>query len=280
MCERKKIMSSVNAIGSNVSFGRAKAASKKAPEAEIKQPKPKFSELGDRTMAEKYGDVNINTNTARFILGDYILDHAIEFASTALVFLGALSTGKALTNKTSGQFVDALKNSTGTKVLEVGKQYIGQIGDNLSKMKISRPLKIGNALETLKDAGNVIAGKTKGVEVLEGSVVDKLANKVGQLANTPDNKAGMLSRAVKKMNLSADGVKDFFAKRGISRGADIVDGGVTLAGASVAAGLGNGFVDKLTDMNDADVAEKAENADQQHKLEQMKKIIEFAYGAI
>ena len=34
VCERKKIMSSVNAIGSNVSFGRAK----KADKAE-KQPK-------------------------------------------------------------------------------------------------------------------------------------------------------------------------------------------------------------------------------------------------
>ena len=147
-------------------------------------------------------------------------------------------------------------------------------------MKISSPLKLGNAIETLKDTGKIIAGKTEGVEVLEGSVIDKLANKVGQLANTPDNKAGMLSKAAKKMNLSTEGVKDFFAKRGISRGADIVDGGVTLAGASVAAGLGNGFVDKLTDLNDADVAEKAIDADQQHKLEQMKKLAEFAYSAI
>lgn len=274
-------MSSINAISSNVSFGRAKAASKEAFETEIKQPKPKFSELGDRTMAEKYGDININTNTARFILGDYILDHAIEFASTALVFLGALSTGKALVNKTSGQFVDTLKNSAGTtKILEVGKEYIGQIGDNISQMKISNPLKIGNAIETLADAGKVVTGKIEGVEVLEGSVIDKFANRIGELANASGDKANILSKAAKKMNLSADGIKDFFAKRGISRGADIVDGSVTLAGASVAAGLSDNFVDKLTDLNDADVAAKAKYADQQHKIEQMRKLAEFAYNAI
>ena len=92
-----------------------------------------------------------------------------------------------------------------------------KIGDNLSEMKIPSPLKIGNAIETLKDTGKIIAGKTEGVEVLEGSVIDKLANKVGQLANTPDNKAGMLSKAAKKMNLSTEGVRISLQTRYLKR---------------------------------------------------------------
>ncbi len=272
-------MSSVNAINSNVSFGRAKAASKKAEKADVQQPKPKFSELGNRTMSEKYGDVNINTNTAGIVLGDYILDHAIEFASTALLFLGALSTGKALTSGTSGKFVDALKDSTGTKVLEVGKKYIGQIGENVANMK-GNTLKLGKALEAVQDMGRTVAGKVEGVEVVEGSVIDKFANKVGSLASVPEENAGVLSKAAKKLDLTTDNVKEFFAKRGISRGADLVDGGITLTGASVAAGVGNDFVDKLTDLNDANVAEKAENADQQHRAEQIRDLVRFAYDAI
>ena len=295
MCERKKIMSSVNAINSNVSFGRAKAASKKAERADVQQPKPKFSELGNRTMSEKYGDVNINTNTAGIVLGDYILDHAIEFASTALLFLGALSTGKALTNKTSGQFVDAFKNATGTKVLEVGKKYIGQIAGNVNEMKLSNPLKVGKAVDALKDVGRTVAGKAEPVEIMEGSVIDKLANKLGNL--NADRVLGKNEKAAEKTGNAVDyqvleenaakigqetteAVKTFFAKRGIERGADLVDGGIALTGAGVAAGVGNGFVDKLTDLNDANVAQKAENAEQQHRAEQIRELVKFAYDAI
>ncbi len=299
-------MSSVNAISSNVSFGRAKAASKKAAEAEVKQPKPKFSELGDRTMAEKYGDVNINTNTAKFILGDYILDHAIEFGSAALIFLGALAKGKAITNGVGQTLVDSVAKKDLANVLEVGKKTLGKAGSNIMDMiknpessKASIPDVIRGFMnfakgEVTPEQFQINLDKINGVKFNEAnmpSIVGKIANFAGDLktgrvlkasvkaaeksGNTVDE-LKLQTKAIEAGNQTAEAVKTFFAKHNITDGVQVAENSTALAGAGATAVGGKKLIDKLTDLNDGTVARKALEANEEKAFEQIENLMALA----
>lgn len=297
-------MSSVNAINTNVSFGRAKAASKN--QADVQQPKPKFSELGGRTMSEKYGDVNINTNTAKFILGDYILDHAIEFGSAALIFLGALAKGKAITSGVGQTLVDTVAKKDLANVLEVGKKTLGKAGSNIMDMikdpsssKASIPDVIRGFMKFTKgevtpEQFQINLDKINGVKFNEAntpSIVGKIANFAGDLktgrvlkasvkaaekAGNPIDELKLQSNALEAGNQTAEAVKAFFAKHNITDGVQVAENGTALAGAGVTAVGSKKFVDKLTDLNDGSVTRKALEANEAKANEQINNLLAMA----
>ena len=304
-------MSSVNAINSNVSFGRAKAASKKAAETEIKQPKPKFSELGNRTMSEKYGDVNINTNTAKFILGDYILDHAIEFGSAALIFLGALAKGKAITNGVGQTLVDAIAKKDVANVLEVGKKTLGKAGSNIVDMikdpagsKASIPDVVRSFMNFTKgeitpeqlqinlDKINGVVWNETGAQISnKPTIISKFADTIGALkadkalkasakaaekaGNTVDYQALELD-ATKVGAETTEANKTFFAKHNVTGGIQVAENSTALAGAGATAIGGKKLIDKLTDLNDGTVARKALEANEEQAFEQIENLMTMA----
>ncbi len=98
---------------------------------------------------------------------------------------------------------------------------------------------------------------------MENSIIDRLAKK----ADNPDS---LFSKFVKKVsknpNAGSDDVRNFFAKKfGITRGADIVDNAAVLGIAGGASGIVHSITDVVTDLNDEDVAKRAQEANRRYQ---------------
>lgn len=274
----------MNAINSSVSFGHSAAATRKtaAKQAAPKQEKPKFSELGGRTMAEKYGDTNLNTKTAPIILLDYVVDHAIEIAATATTLVAAFAKGKQIMSGTTSTLQKALSNGEGFSSVSKAAQ---KFGDNLQAVfKKSTGLgkqDLGESLDMIAELSHKEMDETSKVM---GKISEHLAEK---LESNPDSRIAKFvtklidgveptkiqiaenGEEVKVATTMAETIQKALAeKHGLSNGGDFVDNVIALAGAGGAAGGVNLLTDKATDLNDANVALKAKMAEAEAELEE------------
>lgn len=259
-------INAINSINSQVSFSGRK--------------KPSIGGYGgNKTMAEKYGDTNISTANAGTVLVDYIVDHIIEFGLTAAALIGTFVKGKDLMSGVSGAFVDSAKQlaakQDGAGLIKSVKAYAETVKKNIDLTKQAEKIK-----DTLTDniEAEKIANSAK--EVMEGSVIDKIAKKadnekslVSKVVNFKPIKRAILGQeqaAVEGAVVKSADLKTFFAQKlGLERGADVIDIFVATSGAGTAAGIVNIGADAGTDLNDEQVAHKAKRAERIGKLKEL-----------
>ncbi len=259
-------VSSINS--QNINFGRSKKTEDNPEEKKPRHKKPSIKGFGGgKSMAEKYGDIPLTTKTAKIILGDNIIDHALEFGITTAAFLGMFIKGKKSLSGSTGAFIDsAAKNANkqnGAGILNSFKKYTGKVWENLQDAKEGKTINLADGLEE-----NKAINSTK--EVLQDSVIEKIANKaddekslIYKIANSKMGKKIILGndRNTVAAKVEADELKKYFAQRlGITRGADICDTAVATTGGVIAAKIANFLTDAGTDLNDSAVAEKARKA--------------------
>ncbi len=255
-------MSSINAIGSQVNFTGAKKSSKNADKQNIK-------ELGGRSFEEKYKTedgkpVNVTTANLGILGGDFILDHAIEIGLAAVTFVALALKGKSLMNGVTGGIVDTTKqmaDKNGDK-LGITKKLSTYIESTIENIKKTKSLRKQDANNLKNNAEGFIKENAKKT-VIENSIIDRLAKK----ADNPDS---LFSKFVKKISKNpdagSDDVRNFFAKKfGITRGADIVDNAAVLGIAGGASGIVHSITDVVTDLNDEDVAKRAQEANRRYQ---------------
>ncbi len=279
MCERDKKMSSINAIGSQinsqVNFTGSKKTSKKANDTE----KQDLSKLGGRTFEEKYSKdgkpVNMTTANAGILIGDYVLDHLIEFAVAGVTFVALALKGKKMLSGVAGSFVDAAKQMTQKETDKISvfqklKNYASTVKTNIKSLKTANA---DNITKNIKETAKENASKT----VVKESIIDKLADK----ADNPDSLfAKFVKKVSKNPEAGSDDVRNFFAKKlGITRGADIVDNAVSLGIAGGGAKIAKDGTDIGTDLNDEEVTNKAAAANH-HSLEKAKKAANVVLNAL
>ncbi len=279
MCERDKKMSSINAIGSQinsqVNFTGSKKSSKKADGTK----KQDLSKLGGRTFEEKYSKdgkpVNMTTANAGILLGDYILDHLIEFTVAGVTFVALALKGKKILSGVTGSFVDAGKQITQKETDKIGafqkiKNYANKVKLNIKNLKNTNADNITNNMQEVVQEN---ASKT----VMKGSFIDKLADK----ADNPDSLfAKFVKKVSKNPEAGSDDVRNFFAKKlGITRGADIVDNATAIGIAGGGAKIAKDGADIGTDLNDEDVTDKAAAANHRN-LEKAKKAANVVLKAL
>lgn len=261
-------MVSISPIGSQISFGRKKQDGESA-----KTGRPMITwrdKGGKKTPEQKYDGVEINETTAPIIYKDAYLDKAIEAALAGTTFLVATLKGKKILHGATGGFVDATKQlvkngKTADSITGAAKRYFTTVGDAMKTAKASQVKagKISDALEANKalNANSV---------VLKGSIIDKLANRaddegsiVSSIANSKPVKEMILGskKNIEDIKVDSGNVKTFLAKKGLTRGADIVDIGAAGAGAYGLSIGGRDVADIITDLNDDNVAEEAKKAD-------------------
>ncbi len=257
----------VNSINSqNINFGRLKKTKDNGEEKKPWFKKPSIKGFGGgKSMSDKYGDIPLTTKTAKILLGDNIIDHALELGITTAAFLTVFAKGKKLMTGVTGSLVDsAAKNvnkQDGVGVLKSFRQYVGRVAANISETK--EKASTTKLIEGLEESKALNSGR----EVLAGSVVEKIADKadnekslVYKAANSKTAKKIILGKEAKAgdAKIGADELKEFSAKKlGITRGADIVDtAAATVLATGVASGA-NTLADAGTDLNDSSVAEKA-----------------------
>jgi len=260
-------MSSINAIGSQINFTGTKNSSKTASKS---AKKPDIKELGGRSFEEKYKSedgkpVNVTTANLGILGGDFILDHAIEIGLAAITFVALALKGRSLMNGVAGSIVDTTKqmaDTTKSDKLSITKKFSTYIHNTIENIKKTKSLGKKDANGLKNNAEGFIKENAKKT-VMENSVIDKLAKK----ADNPDS---LFSKFVKKVsknpNAGSDDVRNFFAKRfGITRGADIIDNAVAIGAAGGASGVVHSVTDVVTDLNDEEVAKKAEEANRRYE---------------
>ncbi len=272
-------MSSINAIGSQinsqVNFTGSKKSSKKADGTK----KQDLSKLGGRTFEEKYSKdgkpVNMTTANAGILLGDYILDHLIEFTVAGVTFVALALKGKKILSGVTGSFVDAGKQITQKETDKIGafqkiKNYANKVKLNIKNLKNTNADNITNNMQEVVQEN---ASKT----VMKGSFIDKLADK----ADNPDSLfAKFVKKVSKNPEAGSDDVRNFFAKKlGITRGADIVDNATAIGIAGGGAKIAKDGADIGTDLNDEDVTDKAAAANHRN-LEKAKKAANVVLKAL
>lgn len=235
-------MSPISAINSsNVSF-TGKKHKKAADQAE----KPKYG--GNKTMEEKYGKMNLTTETAPIVV-DYVKDKAAEALVTAGAFLLALKKGQKATNGLSQAIAEtfAKKASTvGAEVVDIGtiKKLQTAVTDALKKVN-NNNIDSKNIQKEIAASGG-IKGLIKGILPPPKAYV------------AADND---VAKAAKKLGLDegkADKIGRFFAEKlGIAKAPDVIDTAASVGAAGVIANVANDGADIVTDLDDEEVAAKA-----------------------
>lgn len=272
-------MASINAINSQVSFGRR---AKRADEAETTKKRPMITlngKGGKRSDEEKYKDVEITKASAPIIYKDKYLDKAIECAVAGIVFIAAFIGGKKAMHGVTGGFVDATKQMAKKQdsvgIMQNAKKYFETVKDNIKATKNTDVKEVKGLLNELESEKAANAGK----KVVKGSIIDKLAASVdddkslaSRIANTKVVKqviAGGKENAEKMAKVTSDDVRNMFAKNGITRAADGVDALGAAGGAAAAATAGRDGADILTDINDDEVAQEADKANKRHYMRKL-----------
>ena len=167
-------------------------------------------------------------------------------------------------NGVTGGIVDTTKqmaDKNGDK-LGITKKLSTYIESTIENIKKTKSLRKQDANNLKNNAEGFIKENAKKT-VMENSIIDRLAKKQMILILYFQK---FVKKVSKNPNAGSDDVRNFFAKKfGITRGADIVDNAAVLGIAGGASGIVHSITDVVTDLNDKDVAKRAQEANRRYQ---------------